>query len=116
MQKRLKYEKIGDSIISVDLHNGYTIIALATFDYEKSTYSTILYLKDNIVDILDLIDGLESFEFQANYKTVNSVMLKYVSSLFSEGLLDKYMGRYEYMVKCFDKGNDIFENERLKDK
>lgn len=116
MQKRLKYEKIGDSAISIDLHNGYTVVALASFNYEESTYSTTLYLKDNVVDVLDKIDGLEPFAFNANYKTVNSVMLKYVSSLLSEGLLKKYIDRYEYMVKCFDKGNDIFENERLKDK
>ncbi len=69
-----------------------------------------------VVDILDKIDGLEPFAFNANYKTVNSVMLKYVSSLFSEGLLDKYMSRYEYMMKCFDKGNDIFEEEILSNK
>lgn len=114
--KRLKYEKVADSVISVDLHNGYTIIAFATLNYDNSTYSTTLYLKDNTIDILDLIDGLEPFEFTANYKTVNSVMLKYIATLVSEGVLDKYIKRYEYMMKCFDKGNDIFETERLGDK
>lgn len=116
MQKRLKYEKIGDSAISVDLHNGYTIVALATYDYEKSTYSTTLYLKENTINILDTIDELEPFEFYANYKTVNSVMLKYIASLLSEGLIDKYIERYEYIIKCFDKGNDFFEAEGLGDK
>lgn len=112
MQKRLKYEKIGDSAISVDLHNGYTIVALATYDYEKCTYSTTLYLKDNTINILDTIDELEPFEFCANYKTVNSVMLKYIASLLSEGLIDKYIERYEYIIRCFDKGNDFFETEQ----
>ena len=114
--KRLKYEKVADLVISVDLHNGYTIIAFATFNHDTSTYSTTLYLKDNTVDILNLIDGLEPFEFTVNYKTVNSVMLKYIATIVSEGLLDKYIERYEYMMKCFDKGNDIFETERLGNK
>lgn len=113
MQKRLKYEKIGDSAISVDLHNGYTIVAFATYNHEKSTYSTTLYIRNSTVDILDMIDGLEPFVFAANYKMVNSVMLKYIASLLSEGLLDKYIDRYKYMMDCFAIGNEAFENERL---
>lgn len=107
----LRYEKISDSVISINLQNGYTIVAFATFNREDSTYTTILYLKDNTVDILDLVDGLEPIIFNANYKTINSVILKYVASLLSQGVLNRYIKRYEYMMKCFDKGNDFFEME-----
>lgn len=109
--KRLKYEKLGESTISINLHNGYTVIAIASYNHENSLYTTSLYLKENSVDFLDLIDYLEPFTFTATYKTVSSALLKYIDSLLSNNLFDKAIARYEYMLKCFDIGNEFYENK-----
>lgn len=113
---KLTYTKIGNATIAIDIQNGYTIIAMKLFNYETKKYEVTFYIKDNTVDILDLIEKQEKVEFSANHKFINSVILKYVAVLLSDGFFDYYIRRYEYMMKCIDRGNELYEKERLGDK
>ncbi len=117
MNKRLKYEKYrsSDNIITIDLHNGYTVIAITTYENDKSCYITTLLLKDNTFDDWKLIEGAEKLEFNATPKTINSAILKQVSDFLDEGFFDYYIQRYEYETKCCDIGDEIMQNERLSD-
>ena len=116
--QRLKYEKFNNSndVIMIDLHNGYTVIAITGFNTENGVYATTLFLKDNTIDTWKLIENAENLEFHANHNTINSAILKQVSTFLQEGFFDYYIQRYEYEMKCFDKGNGIYEKERLGDK
>ena len=51
MQK-LKYEKFNNSndVIAIDLHNGYTVIAITGFNTENRVYTTTLFLKEGFFD------------------------------------------------------------------
>ena len=113
--QRLKYEKFNSTndVITIDLHNGYTIIAVTGFDVENMVYTTTLFLKENTVDTWKLIEKAENLEFHANQNTINSAILKQVSSFLHDGFFDYYIQRYEYEMKCFDVGNDLAEKERL---
>ena len=115
--QRLKYEKFNNSndVITIDLHNGYTVIAVTGFDTENGVYATTLFLKDNTIDTWKLVENAENLEFHANHNTINSAILKQVSTFLQEGFFDYYIQRYEYEMKCFDKGNSIYEKERLGD-
>ena len=44
--QRLKYEKFNNSndVITINLHNGYTVIAVTGFDAENGAYITPLFL------------------------------------------------------------------------
>ena len=46
---RLKYEKYKglDNIITINLHNGFTVIAISSFNEENNEYVAELHLKDN---------------------------------------------------------------------
>ena len=81
MQK-LKYEKFNNSndVITIDLHNGYTVIAVTGFDIENGVYITTLFLKDNTIDTWKIIENAENLEFHANQNTINSAILKQVST------------------------------------
>ena len=116
--QRLKYEKINNSndVITIDLHNGYTVIAVTGFNIENRVYTTTLFLKENTIDTWKLVENAENLEFHANQNTINSAILKKVSEFLKEGFFDYYIERHEYEMKCFDKGNDIYEKERLGDK
>ena len=116
--QRLKYEKINNSndVITIDLHNGYTVIALTGFEAENRAYTTTLFLKENTIDTWKLVENAENLEFHANQNTINSAILKKVSEFLNEGFFDYYIERYEYELNCFDIGNEIAEKERLGDK
>ena len=113
--QRLKYEKFNNSneVITIDLHNGYSVIAITGFDTENRVYTTTLFIKDNIIDTLKLVEQADKLEFHANQNTINSAILKQVSIFLEEGFFDYYIQRYEYEMKCFDVGNDLAESERL---
>lgn len=111
--KKLKYEKYRNSneIITIDLHNGYTVIAIST--RENGSYITTLFLKENNVDTWKLIENAEFLEMKANSDNINSAILKQVSALLEKGFFDYYIERYEYDLNCFDIGDEIIQKERL---
>ena len=116
--ERLTYENYRgcNDIITIDLHNGYTIIAIKIWNKENHNYTVQLMLKENTVDKWDLIEKAESLEFDVDYKIINKAILKQVATLLSDGFFDYYIDRYEYELKCFDIGNEITEKESLGDK
>jgi hypothetical protein len=109
--EKLTWKKINNSndVISIDLHNGYEIIAVSGRT-GKDTYTTTLFLKEYIVPKWDLIEGAGNLTFHT--KNINSTILKQIAKFLEEGFFDYYIERFEYEMKCFDRGNDFFEQER----
>ena len=114
---KLTYENYKEckDILTIDLHNDYTVIAIKSWNPDEQKYEIQLMLKENTVDKWELIEKAESLEFNVDYKTINKAILKHVSTLLSDGFFDYYIQRYEYELKCFDIGNEIAEKERLGD-
>lgn len=111
MNKRLKYERINNSndVIKINLHNGYTVIAIS--GHVEEEYTTTLFLKDNEIDTWrEVEDGVT---FVANFKTINSAILKHVSTLMDNGTMDKYIESYVFEEECTGRGIEIVEKERL---
>lgn len=115
MENRLTYAeyKGNKDILTIDLHNDYTVIAIKIWNTEEHKYNVQFMLKENTVDKWDLIEKAESVEFDVDYKIINKAILKYVSTLLSEGFFDYYIERYEYELKCIDIGSDVLDSERL---
>lgn len=116
MTKRLKYNKYRgvDNIITIDLHNSYTTIAIIGKD-ENDVYDVQLMLKENTVDTWTLIEETEHLKFNATDKTIYSAILKTVSTYLQEGFFNYYINRYEYELKCFEIGDVMMQKERVKD-
>ena len=115
MDNRLEYKNYRGckDIITIDLHNDYTVIVIKSWNSDKHKYTIQLMLKENTVDKWNLIEKAESLEFNVDYKIINKAILKHVATLLSDGFFDYYIDRYEYELKCFDRGNSIIEKERL---
>ena len=115
MNNRLTYEeyKGNRDILNISLHNGYSVIAIKIWNKEKENYTVEFRLRNENVDKWDIIDEAKSIEFDVNYKIINSAILKQVSDFWSNGLLNHYIDRYEYELRCFDIGNSYIEKERL---
>ena len=118
MDNRLEYKNYRGckDIITIDLHNDYTVIAIKSWNSDKHKYTVQLMLKENTVDKWNLIEKAESLEFNVDYKIINKAILKQVATLLSDGFFDYYIKRYEYELECFNIGNEISEKERLGDK
>lgn len=111
----MKYNKEANSVISINLHNDYFIIAMTKWDNECRKYYTTLYIKHKTIDILDKLEGFENIECTTtSTKEINSEVANFVINKFKSGDFDYYIDRFEYQMKCFDKGNEFFENERIK--
>lgn len=112
--KRLKYEKFRntDNIITIDLHNGYTTIAIIGKD-ENNAYDVQLMLKENTVDTWTLIEKAEHITIHSDENRIYSAILKIVGTYLQEGFFDYYINRYEYELKCFEIGNEVEETKKL---
>ena len=100
-------------ILTIDLHNNYTAIAIKSWNPDEQKYYVQLMLKENTVDKWDLIENAESIEFSVDYKIINKAILKHIATLLSDGFFDYYIERYEYELMCFDIGNDIQDKKIL---
>lgn len=110
-EKRLKYEKVGDVVLDIDLHNDYIARVIAKYDTELSGYKATFYIRQRTIEKFMLVDTQIDIPFNATYKTIYSTILKYTSELLDNYAFDGAINQYEYEIKCFDKGNDIFEEE-----
>ncbi len=109
----LRYKNFATTTISVDLMNDYSVIAMANWNNATKKYNVTFYIKRNDIDMLDLIERVENLEFDSDIKSIKSDISTYITTLLTEGFFDYYIKRYEYEQKCFDKGNELFEQERL---
>lgn len=109
--EKLTYKeyKGNKNILTIDLHNDYTVIAIKTFDKDRKEYYVDLLLKENNVSKWDVIEKAQDIEFTATNKTINYAILKQVSTFMNEGFFNYYIKRYEYELKCFDIGHEICE-------
>lgn len=113
--KKFTYKKIANSVIEVNLQNGYTIVAFVNNDEDETKYEVALYIRDEETSLFDLMSDFEYLEFSTTQKTIHAAILKQIATLMKNGCFDIYFDRYEYMLECFDRGNELFEQESLGD-
>ena len=112
-QKRLKYEKWNDcdNVIIIDLHNGYSVIAI--WSQNENEFPVTLHLKENTIDRWDLI--VDDWKFTATRGSINAAILKSVAENLTTGYFDSYIERINYYVECENAGSEILE-ESMGDK
>ncbi len=110
----LRYEVKGNNMIYVNLQNGYTAIGIAKWDREQKCYLVDIMLKDDTIDLWDLCQKAENVPFTDSKRdTINRDMAAYITGRLTEGFFQYYIDRYEYEQRCFDRGHEMFEAERL---
>ena len=109
MDKRLKYEKYSncDNVISIDLHNNYSIIVVIGYDNDVNAYNTTLFIKYKDINTWRMVE--ENVLFTATEKNINSAILKYVSNLLENGTMDKYIESYFFEIDCLNRGIEFAE-------
>ena len=110
MSNRLTYENYNGckDIITIDLHNNYTVIAIKSWNPEN--FRVEFHLKEKTTDMWQLIQDATTV-FHADNRTINSAILKHVATRFADGFYDYFIERYEYDLKCFDIGNNALSED-----
>lgn len=113
-RKMLRYENIGTACIKIDLHNrNYSVVAIAKWNKETEKYTATLYLKENSVELLDLMEKYKDIEFESDSSSIRNAILQEVSKLNDYDSFKYYMDRYDLEQKCFDRGLEIVTREEL---
>ena len=110
--ERLEYEnyKGCKDILTIDLHNDYTVIAIKSWNPDEHKYTVEFHLKENSVNMWELMENVTEI-FDVDYKIINKAILKHTSTLLNDGFFDYYINRYEHDLKCFDVGYEKLEGD-----
>ena len=107
MNKRLKYEKVNNNpnVISIDLFNGYSVLAISGENKELESYVTTLYLKENSIETYRLIGAADKLIFPKEklHYGINSAILKTVSDFLDNKFLEYYIEQYEFEENLISK-------------
>lgn len=115
----LKYKNKG-YLIEIELpkdygYNGYSVECSYFYDKICDKYLLSMWLKHNSIG--DKL-RIESQEIDTQYisskkETIKKNICAIVEQMCLGDFFDYYVERYEYMNKCFDRGNELFEEERI---
>lgn len=112
MEKVLRYEKMGTTVISVDITEDYTVFVTANWNKVSKKYMVTLELKEKTTPLKDMIvDETDNIELRADMKTINFEMAKFITKKLDDGFFNYYIDRYNHMLRCFDKGAEMIELE-----
>ena len=92
-------------------HAGYSVDCSYSFDKDQEQYLLSMELFRNDISDKQTIDGQY---INGDEVTIESNIRRIVEYASMSGYFDEYIEKYEYTYKCFDKGNDFFEKESLK--
>lgn len=95
--------------------DGYSVECTYKFNKSKEKYLLSMWLKRNDIDDKFKIDSqeIDTQYITGTKETIVNNICRIVEQAIYSNFFDYYIDRYEYTYKCFDKGDDFFESERL---
>lgn len=110
----IRFTTVNRDTIEIDLKNGYKVVALSCWKRDEEKYLVTLMIHENTIDMWSLIEKAENLEFKdSDSKSIKFDIAHKVEKMLQDGFFDYYINRCKYYQKCFEKGNTIFEKERL---
>ena len=109
----LRYDVLSNITLTIDLHNNFSVLAMAKWNHETEKYLLTLFIKENDIDTFNLIDEQTNVEIDADQKNIKREILKYVEKLHEQDYFDSRINELKYEFKCFDRGHMLYEKERL---
>lgn len=106
-----RYNKLGYSI-EISLQGNYVVRA-NILRSENNTYDVTLEMKRSDVGKYDTLD---EEHYSLTGENINMEVCKFVTDKANEGFFERFINRYEYESQCFERGNELFEKERIGEK
>lgn len=94
---------------------GYSVDCLYMYSKKNEKYVLSMWLVGSIADDRFKIDSqeIDTQLISGTKETIEDNIDRIVGQASKTGFFDRYIERYEYTYKCFDRGNELFEQERL---
>lgn len=94
---------------------GYFVRCTYKYKKKKDKYSLQMRLGHKDFDDEFKIDSqeIDTQYVPGTRESIESNIARIVEHAAMSGFFDKYIEKFEYTYKCFDKGNDFFEKEQL---
>ena len=111
----LRYENKG-YLIEVKLpESDYSVLCRYKYDKNKDKYLLSMWLMRNDIDDTFKIDSqeIDTQYISGDKSTIRDNIVKIIEQAYDSNFFDYYIEIFEYTYKCFDKGNDFYESERL---
>ena len=115
--EKLTYVRMNnsDDVVTIDLHNGYSVMAVSGWDRENHRYIVTLYISKNGYDCWKIVEGAEKIEITGSYRTVHPIILKKVATMNDSGFFESHIKRYEFMLACVDSFYKLLEQAQEDD-
>lgn len=97
---------------------GYSVKCTYKYKKAKEKYMLALWLKRDDIEENFRIDAqeIDAQLIPGTRETIENNILRIVRQANETGYFDRYIKRFEYTCKCFEKGNELIEQERLAEK
>lgn len=105
----MNYTKHGETI-SVNIGNGYSVFCMACWNTEKRYYDLTLYLQDDSIEFLKLLQDCINIPLRTKKNTLYSEIMKYIEALVEDRFFVKHIKAYEFEMECFDKGIELIND------
>lgn len=98
-------------------YEGYSVKCTYKYIKAREKYMLSMWLRRNDIDDDFKIDAQE---IDARYipgtrETIEDNIRTIVTNSSLNGFFNRYIERFEYTYACFERGNELFEQERLED-
>lgn len=113
----LRYTVIANSVLEIKLpfNEDYSVVAFIRWNNMHDSYYASLYIKNKLVERLDIMDEFESIQLEASdLISAKNEIVKFID-LNCENKFASYILRTEYELNCFDRGNELYEMEKNHD-
>ncbi|KAI4445079.1 hypothetical protein C823_007583 [Eubacterium plexicaudatum ASF492] len=96
--------------------NGYSVTCTYKYNKKIDKYALEMELKNKDIGDSFRIDRqeIDTQYISGNKDNIEDNVKRIVQQAMFSGFFDKYIKRYEYTVKCFEKGNEYYEQEYFK--
>lgn len=96
-------------------YKGYSVKCTYKYSKAKEKYRLSMWLKRNDIDDDYRIENqkIDTQYIPGTKENIEGNISKIVEQAASTGYFDQYIERFEYGLKCFERGNRSYEDERI---
>lgn len=96
--------------------NGYSVKCTYKYNKREEKYSLSMWLKRDDIDDDFKIDSqeIDTQLISGTRETIEDNICRIVEQIGLKGFFNYYIERFEYTYDCFNRGNELFEKEKLK--